>query len=399
MKKFTLALMAIVFALFVVSCGDSKKDEPTDPTVEPTDEPTTEPTDEPTNPDNPTNPDDDPTNDDDPTPPDTCKIDDSYASSNFDNYYTFKGAGTINDENADDVDFTTLTKTSLYLENQTEYNLKQAQSYILNATLTNGWKSVVLIGMGYGGANGYPNVQVQAIIPDQWFEVMDQLKEEDPEEYAHAPFAPMIQVASLDLHVKGQSVDWYKMCTVAINTYAPADIADGDMPEGSFQYCYGKAGTIDAGQTIKLGIDARLNNKFEDIQAAYNVDENGEPLEEGAEGYIATPADLCTCISFASGNGEYIDCPTDEPTEPTDEPTEEPTEPTEPTDEPTNPTDEPTNPTDEPTNPTDEPTNPTDEPTNPTDDPSDPSEPEPECESNADCEENEVCNEGVCEVE
>ena len=325
MKKFTLALMAIVFALFVVSCGDSKKDEPTDPTsTEPTEEPTVEPTEEPT--DQPTvDPTDEPTEE-----PVTCKIDDSYASSKFDTYYTFKGAGTINDEEADDVDMTTLTKTSLYLENNADYNLKTSQSYFLNATLTNGWKSVVLIGMGYGSS--YPNVQVQAIVPDRWFQAIDQILEEEPE-YDRADFAPMVNVASLDLHVKGQSIDWYKICTIAISTYAPSEMGGGDLPEGSFQYCYGKDGTINAGQTIKMGIDARLTDKFEDIQATYNVDEEGNPLAEDAEGYIATPADLCTCISFASGSGKEIECPTDEPTEPTEEPTDEPTE--EPTEEPT----------------------------------------------------------------
>ena len=302
MKKFTAILAAMIIALFVVSCGGSSNDP----------EPTND-NDDPTNPTNDTDPIEDPDEEQDEEPTVDCKIDDAYASSKFDNYYTFKGAGTINDENADDVEMTAMTKTSLYLEHNLDYNLKQSQSYFLNATLTNGWKSIVLIGMGYGG-NGYPNVQIQAIVPDQWMNVVDTYKDEYPEVFpdGKAPFAPMINVASIDLHVKGQQIDWYKMCTLAINTYAPTEVSEGDMPEGSFQYCYGKNGTIEPGQTIKFGIDARLTDKFEDIQAAYNVDEEGNPLEEGDEGYLASPEELCTCISYASGSGKEIECPTDE---------------------------------------------------------------------------------------
>ena len=311
MKKFTAILVAIVIALFVVSCGGSSskdKDKPdTGDTGDTTD--TTDTTDTADTADTADSTDTTDTADTSDTG-DTgtvCKIDESYESTDFDNYYTFKGAGVINDENANSVDYTTMTKTSLYLEEQKDYNLKQSQSYILNATLTNGMKSVVVIGMGYGAQ--YANLQIQAIIPDQWFQAMDQLLEEYPDDFDRAPFAPMVNAASLDLHVKGQNIDWYKICTIAINTYAPTQVSEGDMPEGSFQYCYGKEGTIDAGQTIKLGIDARLTAKFEDIQAAYN-----EGLEEGDEGYVKTPADLCTCISFANGNGEEIECPTDDDT-------------------------------------------------------------------------------------
>lgn len=85
MKKFTALALAVLFMMFVTSCGDDKtteetlpdeevtdedKDEPTDEPTNPTDEPTN-PTDEPTNPtDEPTNPTDEPTNPtDEPTDP------------------------------------------------------------------------------------------------------------------------------------------------------------------------------------------------------------------------------------------------------------------------------------------------------------------------------------------
>lgn len=81
MKKFMAFGFAVLFMMFVTSCGDDKKTEDKlpdtevtdedisdeDPTIDPTDEPTN-PTDEPTNPtDEPTNPTDEPTNPTDPT--------------------------------------------------------------------------------------------------------------------------------------------------------------------------------------------------------------------------------------------------------------------------------------------------------------------------------------------
>ena len=71
MKKFTALALAVLFMMFVTSCGDDKKTEDTLPDEEVTDEDTDEPTDEPTNPtDEPTNPTDEPTNPtDEPTNP------------------------------------------------------------------------------------------------------------------------------------------------------------------------------------------------------------------------------------------------------------------------------------------------------------------------------------------
>ena len=71
MKKFTALALAVLFMMFVTSCGDDNKTEETFPDEEVTDEDTDEPTDEPTNPtDEPTNPTDEPTNPtDEPTNP------------------------------------------------------------------------------------------------------------------------------------------------------------------------------------------------------------------------------------------------------------------------------------------------------------------------------------------
>ena len=85
MKKFTAILAAMIIALFVVSCGGSSTNDP---------EPTND-NDDPTNPTNDTDPIEDPDEEQDEEPTVDCKIDDAYASSKFDNYYTFKGATSI----------------------------------------------------------------------------------------------------------------------------------------------------------------------------------------------------------------------------------------------------------------------------------------------------------------
>ena len=54
---------------------------------------------------------------------------------------------------------------------------------------------------------------------------------------------------------------------------------------------------------LELGIDARLTDKFEDIQSAYN-----EGLLGTNDILVETPEDLCRCYSNTA-NSEEIDCP------------------------------------------------------------------------------------------
>ena len=88
MKKFTLTLLAMIFALFVVSCGDGKKETPETPDTDDTD----------------TVPDDDADSecegDDCGDTGDTCTLGNELYTINADRYFAFKGMGTINPANA-----------------------------------------------------------------------------------------------------------------------------------------------------------------------------------------------------------------------------------------------------------------------------------------------------------
>ena len=293
MKKFTAILAAMIIALFVVSCGgDSKKDNTdTTPDGDQTDTDTTDAVDDTDKPD---------TGDTEPT----CLIDDSYKKSSFKEYFTFKGAGEVYDANDANMDTAPLSSTTLYIEAYPNLG-KPNTTLLIYAALNgdNGNAVVVdtynLVATSNTEGNG---VEVQAIIPEQWMQATDQLMEEYPDDFDRAPFGPMVYVNYLEFTIKGQSIDMLKSCTAGFSHLVYNEIAQGDMPEGSFQYCYGKDGTAEPGQTIKLGIDAGLVSGFENLQAIFN-----QGLEEGDEGYVAKPADLCTC---SQGNS-YIDCPVD----------------------------------------------------------------------------------------
>ena len=129
MKKFTLTLLAMIFALFVVSCGDSKKDDPTDPTGPDTDTDTD--TDTPDDPDSDTPEPQDPCN---PNPcedgetceaadnaagytctgsSEGCTLDASLVNSDAERYFGFKGIGKINNPNVSQPDWASLVKVAL----------------------------------------------------------------------------------------------------------------------------------------------------------------------------------------------------------------------------------------------------------------------------------------------
>ena len=232
--------------------------------------------------------------------PPACSIDDSYTSSGFDNYYIFKGSGRINNETSEEYTSNT-SKSSLYLEHYPDYSLNAMHSFLFDTTMDSGQESVSLVNMGLDNSGIYPNVYLQAFMLKEWLE--------NPS--GKLPFAPIITVFSVDFHTTSSGeIDWYKMCTIAISVYTSSELLESVWPEGSFQYCakYRDGGLIESGQIkpgqlLELGIDARLTDKFEDIQSAYN-----EGLLGTNDILVETPEDLCRCYSNTA-NSEEIDCP------------------------------------------------------------------------------------------
>ena len=222
--------------------------------------------------------------------PPACSIDDSYTSSGFDNYYIFKGSGRINNETSEEYTSNT-SKSSLYLEHYPDYSLNAMHSFLFDTTMDSGQESVSLVNMGLDNSGIYPNVYLQAFMLKEWLE--------NPS--GKLPFAPIITVFSVDSHTTSSGkIDWYKMCTIAISVYTSSELSESVLPEGSFQYCAEYRGGLNA---IELGIDARLTDKFEDIQSAYN-----EGLLGTNDILVETPEDLCRCYSNTA-DSEEIDCP------------------------------------------------------------------------------------------
>ena len=252
---------------------------------------------------------DDPTNPtDDPTSFSECEIDDSFLSSSFDNHYTFKGAGTIHENNGD-YNPTTVTTTSLYLENYPDLSfVGQYTAFDITIdTLSNGEDSIFLDTVSGDSSSGFANIIVHASIPTGWLNDIKKGEEAYPE-YFHdgkAPFAPMVIAYSMDLRLdeSEQNVERYKQCTIAVTPFVGSKPYGNDMPEGSFQACYDRETAIKAGQQIALGIDAHLVDTFEEIQTVFN---SGVMDLYDAGRYIETQKDLCRC--YDTTEGSEIDC-------------------------------------------------------------------------------------------
>ena len=279
MKKFTAILVAIVLALFVVSCGGSSKDD--DKTD--TDTPDTE------------NPDGDATDSGD-EELDSCAIDSSFNQSNYESYYLLSGAGTIfssDDQNAGGAD---LMKASLYDEAYpfvTFSGQTGGTSLLYGQVYEDGTEGLVVMSQygelpqqAAGSYAIYYGVNVDTFLMQEDFDGL--------ENGAIATSAPQLMMQDLLAATKANyttgrlEILFYRTCTIGMNASE-----DGVNAAGRWQYCLGKDKTVGAGTNIKLGVDAALYTDLEGIEQAYEQ-----------QGY-----DRCSCYDFAKKAN--VECPED----------------------------------------------------------------------------------------
>ena len=269
--------------------GDTTPSDPTDTgdttPSDPTDTGDTAPSDPSDTGDADTTPSDpSDTGDTAPAPAPECEISNSFKASAYKDgeHYLFYGSGIVSD--GDHSNSPTVTKegtfTSLYTEEISDYDPSRTQSFIVNATLGSGAKAISVNTLIYDDTN-HVAFNLTANMKTDYFSMMDA-------ETRTASFAPEVEILS----VKSYSDGGQKLCTVAYSVMnAPANEGEPELAEGKFQYCNGDDGTMNIGQTVKIGIDAKLTSSFEAIQAYFN-----EGLDESDPYFVKTTEDLCWCI-------------------------------------------------------------------------------------------------------
>ena len=183
----------------------------------------------------------------DPTDPtNTCKIDDSFETSNYESYVLINGYGTL--QTSGEAETADMLKASFYDEAYPNVSFN-AGTYLMAAELNNGKKAIVTDSIYQGlvdsnsAAIAY-GVEAQVILTE------DDLAEVESGEIAD--FGPAITYINEMTYVLGEDykINMVKTCTVGMS-------AGSTSTEGRFQYCMDDD-TIEAGKKIKLGIDAAV---------------------------------------------------------------------------------------------------------------------------------------------
>ena len=214
-----------------------------------------------------------------------CEIDESYTVSGFSEYFTLKSIFVLNN----DVNGTRDTTASLYLENSdysfesdTVYDMSEANRDIEGLNVNTG------LFKGIDGGGITTTLVVGARITN------DQISSGKKDENGRITVesAPNIVVYHIDYYEKYDSENaWKKRCLIAINKNMLSEIK-----RGSVQLCPGKKGTFEAQERIKVGIDAEVTSKEEDLLAYINRDRTPEDPD-----YARSPEDLCTVSCEWSG--------------------------------------------------------------------------------------------------
>ena len=328
MKKFTAILVAIVLALFVVSCGggSNKEKDDTDTTpdgdVVDTDTNTdTEPsgdTDVDTEPDPDTEPNPD-TEPDPDTEPEGCQLDASILNWESEPYFAFKGIGKINDPNTSDPDWTNMVTVALKGIDGKDLDYANQYSFYLTTQLQgqDAEGNLVPIDSVAVEALGDPNMSTGrfttiafAAVPIDYIET---LKENEEILNGVFPSAPITQIIDI---LYTSDTKFVRQCMVAVNKYGANEVFGQEMPLGQFQVCYDKNVDFSIGETFKMAMVAELAVGQEIVDMYTDVD---------------SVDDLCNCFDLSTEEGDEVDCATipefaggDDPTEP------DPTNPTEP---------------------------------------------------------------------
>jgi hypothetical protein len=269
MKKFLAVTVAIILALFVISCGDSKKDEPK------------------TDGDIVDSGDDDPTTDTGDTEPDgdsgdsgstACKLDAAYATSDAEAYFAFKGMGEINSRTVQQPSWANMvTATLVGVEGK---DLDYADGYSFFMPYSNqGTNGVMLQAMGDPDmSSGRFTAAALAIVP---MEYIDFMKENETDHLDQAPIVQVIDIAISKDEAYG------KQCILAANKVDES----GQIALGKMQICYDKNEEFAVGETFKLSMAAELIV--------------GEALVDFYQD-VETADDLCNCYNMDTE--EDVDC-------------------------------------------------------------------------------------------
>ena len=273
MKKFLAVTVAIILALFVISCGDSKKDEPkTDgDVVDSDDDPTTDTGD--------TEPDGD-SGDSGDSGSTACKLDAAYATIDAEAYFAFKGMGEINSRTVQTPSWANMVTATLVGVEGKDLDYADGYSFFMPTTIQN--QNAIML-----QAMGDPDMSTQrftaaalAIIP---IEYIDFMKENETDHLDQAPIVQVIDIAISKDEAYG------KQCILAANK---AD-ESGQIALGKMQICYDKNEEFAVGETFKLSMAAELIV--------------GEALVDFYQD-VETADDLCNCYNMDTE--EDVDCAT-----------------------------------------------------------------------------------------
>ena len=310
MKKFTAILMAMILALFVVSCGGGSNNDNTDTDTTPDDDTTDSDTDPATDDDttdSDTDPDTDPDTEPDTEPPaeETCKLgSDLYTLEGAERYFAFKGAGVINvTANSEDAQPASLVKiaydgmkgANFQYGSQLSFFEAGASQFMQN-------EDVVAVQV-YGDVDTTTYRVLTVATVEVPLSYIDFMKENETFELDQAPVA---EIAVLK---------WSKDQAYVQQCIFFGKLVDQQYFSGKTKVCYEKNEEFAPGETFKLSMIAEIGSDEETVEMFSDI----ESVE-----------DLCPCflIDDEHPNGEIVDCST------IDEFNTDPTDPTEPTTEP-----------------------------------------------------------------
>ena len=272
MKKFLAVTVAIILALFVISCGDSKKDEPkTDDDA--VDSGVTEP-------DGDSGSTEEPDGDSGDSGSTACKLDAAYATSDAEAYFAFKGMGEINSSNTQSPSWANMVTATLVGVEGKDLDYADSYSFFIPTTIQ-GMSAIMLQAMGDPNmSSGRFTAVGLAIVP---IEYIDFMKENETD---HLDQAPIVQI--IDLAYTADDA-YGKQCILAANKVDES----GQIALGKMQVCYDKNEEFAVGETFKLSMAAELT-VGDDLVDFYSD--------------VETAADLCTCFDMDSD--ETVDCAT-----------------------------------------------------------------------------------------
>lgn len=279
MKKVLVILVALLFAMLIVSCGGGSDDPETD--------------DNQTNDEGNTGDDSDSANtgntgDDDDAVVPVCKIGDEIvdAVDGYTSYFAFNGVGAINPadifDTGDRPEATMITKLKLQMEGYPERVLSQSFNFFLDDPENPNGASTGLNIYGDPVGQYYTTIAVTSM-PHNWIDVLKQ------DSLTEAPFATMVQIYSIE----NVTSDISKICILAVSELG--DVDGTELPVGKLGVCYDKNESFAAGEVFKFGVNAKLTT---DKQAIVDMFSDIETVE-----------DLCFCQQTNVGS---VECPAEE---------------------------------------------------------------------------------------